>query len=61
MDSTTVQSQFIMEGGELVLDLFRTRTVLTCTEIQQDVDLETHKQKLVGVEGRKGDIQKKVQ
>lgn len=44
LDSTTVQSQFFMEGVEFILDLLWTRAVLACTEIQQDVDLEIDKQ-----------------
>lgn len=44
LDSTTVQSQFFMEGVEFILDLLWTWAVLACTEIQQDVDLEIDKQ-----------------
>lgn len=49
LDSTTVQSQFFMEGRELLLDLLRTGAVLPFTEIQQDVDLrekDTHNNKV---------------
>lgn len=40
MDSTTVQSQFFVEGVEFILDLLRTGAVLSCAEVQQDVDLD---------------------
>lgn len=40
LNCTTVQAQFFMERVELILDLLWTGAVLTCTEIQQDVDLE---------------------
>lgn len=40
LDFTTVEAQFFVEGIEFLLDLLRTGTVLSCTEIQQDVDLQ---------------------
>ena len=40
LGSTTVQSQFYVEGVEFVLDVLGTGAVLPCTEIQQDVDLQ---------------------
>lgn len=40
LNFTTVQSQFFMEGVELILDLHRTGAVFPCAEIQQDVDLQ---------------------
>lgn len=35
-----MQAQFFMERVEFILDLLRTGAVLSCTEIQQDVDLQ---------------------
>lgn len=40
VDFTTMQAQLFVEGVEFLLDLLRTGTVLSCTEIQQDVDLQ---------------------
>lgn len=40
LDSTTMQSQFFMEGVEFILDLLGTGAVLPGTEIQQDVYLQ---------------------
>lgn len=40
LDFTTMQAQLFVEGIEFLLDLLRTGTVVSCTEIQQDVDLE---------------------
>lgn len=40
LDFTTVQAQLFVEGIQFLLDLLRTGTVLSCTEIQQDVDLQ---------------------
>ncbi len=39
-DSTTVQTQLLVEGVELILDLLGTGAVIPCAEIQQDVDLQ---------------------
>lgn len=39
LDFTTMQAQLFVEGIEFLLDLLRTGTVVSCTEIQQDVDL----------------------
>lgn len=40
LDFTTMQAQLFVEGIEFLLDLLRTGTVVSCTEIQQDVDLQ---------------------
>lgn len=37
---TAVKAQFFMEGIEFLLDVLGTGTVVSCAEIQQDVDLQ---------------------
>lgn len=35
-----MQAQLFVKGIKFLLDLLRTGTVISCTEIQQDVDLQ---------------------
>lgn len=43
--NTAVQTQLLVEGVELLLDLLGTRAVISCAETQQDVYLHKHKNK----------------